>query len=86
VHINERGARRYALLHVFCVLTKVTHDDNFTLELGCITSKHVVGEAGVGRCQIRLLVIMFDFVSRCCTETSRLLHLLVAHERYANSL
>jgi hypothetical protein len=38
VHISQRGARSYAVLHVFCVLTKVTHDKNFTLELGCIMS------------------------------------------------
>jgi hypothetical protein len=46
VHISQRGARSYAVLYVFCVLTKVTHDKNFALELGCITSKHW-GEADV---------------------------------------
>jgi hypothetical protein len=33
VHINGRGARSYAVLHVFCVLTKVTHHSNFNVEL-----------------------------------------------------
>jgi hypothetical protein len=33
VHINGRGARSYAVLHVFCVLTKVTHHSNFKVEL-----------------------------------------------------
>jgi hypothetical protein len=44
--MNERGARRYALLHVICVLTKVTHDNNFTLEPGGIRLRRVAAAPG----------------------------------------